>query len=410
MNRPPRVNPVSVGITTILVMLGVIALVVVSGLPGGPQLPLLTGSHMTLKVRLANADALAPHASVQIAGVKIGEIQSVQSDGDTALVTMNLDKQYGDIHSDAKALLRPHGLFGPKYIELSPGTTNAPVLHDGDVIAATQTVQPVDLDQVLQELNAPEKENLRTAIVELGKAAEGRGQDVNQLVNAANTLTATLDAPVQRLGSVAPNLSDALVQDEAFNASFAQTPLDQLVANSNHTLEALAANSDHLESLLVHANSVLGDLDTALNGQSGSIRKLLEVAPPTIDKLDRFNDLLAVFGANLTGKEPGVSDATAGIIGAIENVRSAFGGSDPCQPGQTCSRDGREHYVRVETFGIAPNPVASLCGSPIPGINVILPCGSTNQSAPAGGGATVVPAAFGYSSPAWDGFGDLLGP
>lgn len=408
MKRGRTFSPVATGIITILVVLAIFSAVIVSGIPGGPQIPVLQGGQTLIKVRLSDADALAPHASVEIAGVKIGEVRNVDAAGDAALVTMALQPQYADVHSDATANLRPHGLFGPKYIDLQPGSDSAPRLHDGDTLPVENTVLPVDLDQVLQALQAPERQNVKTALIELGKASAGRGVDVNQLVAAANTLTSTLDQPVVSLNPESPNLSDYLVQNEAFNAQFARTPLDQLVANNNTTLAAFAANSQQLQDLLVHADSTLTSLDAALNNEGGNIRKLLETAPPTIDKLDRFNDLLSLFGANFTGKEPGVTDIRPGLVAAIENPKSAFSAFDTCDPTTdnatkpTCDPDpdgnphhGRRYYARVEVFntgGSTTDAINSICAQGLNKLPVVGP-----QVCALAGGNPLIPPPPGHS-------------
>src|SRR6202171_6201606 len=174
MNRP-RANPFMSGLITGSVLLVVMFGVFISGIPAGPQIPLPWSQKVMLHVQLANADALAPHASVEIAGVKIGEVYSVDPQGNIAIANLQIEHQYSDIHRDATVYLRAHGLFGPKYIAIVAGTAGAPTLHDGDTISVNQTVQPVDLDSILQALQAPEQQNLRTTIVELGQAAAGRG-------------------------------------------------------------------------------------------------------------------------------------------------------------------------------------------------------------------------------------------
>jgi ABC-type transporter Mla subunit MlaD len=281
-------------------------------------------------------------------------------------------------------MLRPHGFFGPKFLEIVPGTSSAPLLASDAVIPEGQTVLPVDLDQILHALGQPERDSLQTAIIQLGQAAAGRGDDVSHLVASARTLTSTLLDPVAALDSVAPNLSDMLVQNESFNADFAQVPLDQLVANTDQTLAAFATSSDHLQSLLTHADSTLTTLDAALSGQGGNLHSILDQAPGVIDRLNEFNSLLGAFGANLRGLQPGQPvDATPGIISAIENIRSAFAAGDPCSknPTQPCSSDGREHYVRIEAFGLAPNipiPCSALPAGPLSK----LPCTASAQSSP----------------------------
>src|ERR1700680_2967219 len=152
---------------------------------------------MTFKVQLADADALAPHAGVEIAGVKAGEVQSVTAQAGLAVATLQIDQQYSDVHRDAVVYLRAHGLFGPKYIAIVPGSSASPVLHDGDTLLASQTVQPVDLDAILQDLQTPEQQSIRTLIVQLGEAAAGQGQDVNHMIQAADRITRGLDVPLQ---------------------------------------------------------------------------------------------------------------------------------------------------------------------------------------------------------------------
>src|SRR4029077_14254446 len=139
---------------------------------------------MTLHVQLADADALAPHASVEMSGVKIGEVQSVAAEGGVAVATLQIGPQYADIRRNATVYLRAHGLFGPKYIAIVPGTASSPVLQDGDTISKDRTVQPVDLNAILQDLQVPEQQSLRTFFVEFGQAAAGRGDDVNHLFAA----------------------------------------------------------------------------------------------------------------------------------------------------------------------------------------------------------------------------------
>ena len=373
MNRT-RVNPFVSGLSAALVLVVVMTAVFITGIPGGPQIPLPWSQKMTLHVQLANADALAPHASVEVAGVKVGEVQSVDAQGTLALATLQIGEQWADIHTDATVYLRAHGLFGPKYIAITPGTSGAPRVADGGTLNVNQTVQPVDLNAILQDLQAPEQQNLRTTIVELGQAAAGRGDEVNHLLAASDSLSQVLDAPIKAVGNVAPNLSDTLVNDDAFNAAFAQTPLDQLVANSEVTWQQLADNAGHLESLLTHANSTLASLDSALNGQAGNIQNIvhqLGQTNGTVDKLTNFTYLLGLFGANLTGKETSTDaadqDVTQGIIGAITNVASAFAYSQSCPPatpGSTpgasndnhcsVSPDGRQHFLHVRTFNFGP--------------------------------------------------------
>jgi len=414
MHDKPRVSPFSLGLGVVAAMLLITAGIVLSGIPGGPKIGFPWDHSFTVKAQLSDADALAPKAAVQIAGVKIGEVHTVDLHGDSALVTMDLYPQYTDIHSDARVLLRPHGLFGPKYIEIQPGTSSAPLLHDGDTIPGNQAVLPVDLDQILHELQAPEQQQLRTAIVELGKAAQGRGTDFNQLVQAGNTLSQVLDPTLKTLGGVSSNLSDMFVQDEAFNASFAQTPLDKLVEASNVSLQAFAQTSGQLGDLIDHADTLLTNLDASFSGESGNIRTFLEKAPGIIDQLTDFNHQLGRFAGALDGADPDVTTKSLlthdgfGLDAAIENPLSALSSWDgsctydpnhPTTPSKNqqggmefCSPDGHFHYFRVQTFTGASNHSTSL----------LLPDPQNATAAGFGSGS-------GFSANDLMSFGDLIG-
>jgi virulence factor Mce-like protein len=373
MSRP-RANPIISGVVAAVLLLALMTGIVVLGVPGGPQIPVPWSHTVTIHVQLSDSNTLAPHASVEVAGIKVGEVQSVTLQGNLAVANLQVQQQYSDIHTDATVYLRAHGLFGPKYIAIVPGTSSSPVVPDGGTIPVNRTVQPVNLDAILAALQAPEQQDLRTTIVELGTAAAGRGSDINQLLAATASFTKVLDSPLRAIDGVAPQLSTMLVNNEAFNSYYAQAPLDQLVANSEQTIQAFAANSGHLESLLTHADSSLTQLDTALNGQPGNLATIIQQlgAPGgTIDRFDKLTYLLSLFGANFTGKEAALGSDKAdqnvitGIIGAITNIASAFRYSDACPaltgpPASTddnhcsVSPDGRQHYLQVRIFNFPP--------------------------------------------------------
>jgi virulence factor Mce-like protein len=391
-----RRGPFLTGLVTSSVLLVVMAVVFISGIPAGPQIPLPWNPKSTLNVQLADADALAPHASVEMAGVKVGEVESVNGDGNVAVATLQIQSQYFDVHRNATIYLRPHGLFGPKYIDIVPGTASAPLLQDGATIAVAQTVQPVDLNAILQDLQAPEQQNLRTFLVEFGAASAGQGDDVNHLFAAADSLSQALDTPLKSIDTVGPQLSDMIKKDEAFNYDFAQTPLDQLVANNETTIKAFADNASHLESLLIHADSSLTQLNEALNGESGNLATTIQTlgkANGTVQQLDEFTYLVGLFGANLTGKDtsyPHDANVTQGILGAIENVKSALSSFDTCTGSANHCTNGQDHYLQVQSFGILPS--LGPAGAPQPGClpvslpGITLPCPTNSASAISGPG------------------------
>ena len=363
-----------VGLIAAAVLTVTAAVVLSSGISGAPGIPVPWNHAQVIHIQLRSSDTLEPNAAVDVAGVKVGVVKNIAVNGNYADVAVQIDDpSVASVRSDAKAALRIHGLLGGEYVAIEPGHASQ-AMPDGGTISVDRTQQPVDLDQVLGALQAPEAANLRTALVELGTAAAGRGQDVNNLLASSKALTAALQTPLQTVDSVAPNINEMLIQDEAFNADFSQTPLDQLVANSNRTLQAFAANSDHLQNVLVNANADFGELNVALSGQGGrdgNLSKIIEDLgrqDGVLNRLQTFSSSLNLFSRNIQGQDssmPQDGDVTNGIISAVENPKSAFSSYDCNNPTENpCPPADRDYYLRVQVFNFANT--GDIFGAPPP--------------------------------------------
>src|SRR5205814_10310786 len=76
---------------------------------------------------------LNPGAWVELSGAKVGSVERVDYRNGFALIRIAVDPRYADqLHADASAAIRPHGLLGPKYVDLQGGSTGR--LADGALI------------------------------------------------------------------------------------------------------------------------------------------------------------------------------------------------------------------------------------------------------------------------------------
>jgi len=107
----------------------------------------LGGDSYRVTARFTNAGDLKARAPVKIAGVKVGEIESITLDPNfDALVTLRLSQAAGELPADTGAAIFTSGLLGERYIGLSPGGDPEP-LKDGDEILLTQPA--VVLEQLI---------------------------------------------------------------------------------------------------------------------------------------------------------------------------------------------------------------------------------------------------------------------
>src|SRR5947209_1297677 len=156
-------------IVGLVVLLAIISFRIVNGL-----------TEYRLVVPLDSADGLYPGSDVLIAGAKAGSVQDISLDGNQTLVTIALDDAYSPVHSNARVTVRPKSLLGEKYVALDPGSSD--VLQSGSRLPQTQVARAVELQDVVNSLDAPTREKLRTLVISLGGGLAGRGLDTNQTI------------------------------------------------------------------------------------------------------------------------------------------------------------------------------------------------------------------------------------
>src|SRR3954452_24639929 len=134
----------------------------------------------------ANANSIRKNSPVRIAGVNIGKVKKIEryKNSRAALITMELDKGGLPIHTDATMKVRPRiFLEGNFFIDIHPGTPNAPVLGEDGTIPIAQTSAPVQFGDVLTALQADDRENLQ-------KLVRGYGQTLTRKPDAQDDRTA----------------------------------------------------------------------------------------------------------------------------------------------------------------------------------------------------------------------------
>ena len=97
-----------------------------------------SGYHVLAK--FDNIGDLKPGAPVSMAGVNIGEVDSIKFDPKDykAAVTLRISNTYNQIPDDSDASIQTQGLLGGKYIGIGPGGSDM-FLKDGSTIPFTQS-------------------------------------------------------------------------------------------------------------------------------------------------------------------------------------------------------------------------------------------------------------------------------
>jgi len=313
-------------------------------------------SAMHLRVQAGAFGEINPGAWVELGGARVGAVDSVEFRDGGALLHLSVDHRYADqLHADASAQLRPHGLLGPKYVYLQGGGTGT--LPDGALIPLSRTSTGTDFDQVLNSLQPDVRANLKTIFVELGRAAEGRGTQLNAGFAALGQASPDLATTTATLHQRDDDLAGLIAASEKLDRDLQNAPIDRQIADTDLVLSGLVQVEDSIGSGIDHTASVTQELDTVMSGNAANLAHILAKGPATVNQL---RAVAAEVDAILVGVNPSLPN----LMQAVLETKSAFAG-----------QDGNGHYVRVQVVPHASGP-----GAPPPAC--CAPGSGTSQAPP----------------------------
>jgi phospholipid/cholesterol/gamma-HCH transport system substrate-binding protein len=321
-NRGPRVNPAFVGLVSAAVMFGLLffAFANVS----------LLASNMDVKAEVASGDTLAPNADVEVAGVRVGLVKSIEKGNPGALIDMSVDTKKVTLYRDATLQIRPHGVFGPKFVEFNPGSPSAGSFAGGDSVPLANTRVSVDLEQVFNELDTNTRQSLQTVFYELGTGSDKRGADFGQTIDKLNTVETQLTPVLQVIDNRSFETGRFLESSAIVNETFAASPFDQIIKKNADVLTKLDIASASVQGVVVHGNNVVVSLDAITGGSNTqALSRSISKLPTLFDNLQLFNNALG-YGVNalLPVLTPQHGQALSDIGLAVARTQDSFGQCD----------------------------------------------------------------------------------
>ena len=350
MNRRPYDNsvvgsPVLIGAVTFLVV--VVSMWLSYNANNG--LPFV--ATYDVRAHVPDAAELTRGNEVRVGGKRVGVITALEPrqgrDGRYyAELDLKLELRLSELPVDSTITVRPRSPLGLRYLELRPGRASETIPAAG-LIPLRNAQAVVELDEVVNALDAPTRAALQGVVHELGTALAGRATAVNRTIEAARPLAA-------RLRPVARNLAAP------------ETDLATLVAGlTAATSRAIAPQADELGRLVEHAAVTAA----ALAQEDVALGEVLREAPPTLATAQRaareLRPVLADAAAVATALRPGtrlLPTAATRLAGAIETgtpvLRRATGLADRLGTALAALRDlaakpAAEGAVRKLTYVVA---------------------------------------------------------
>ncbi|HKH42231.1 MAG TPA: MlaD family protein [Solirubrobacterales bacterium] len=252
--------------------------------------PLIGTDRFELEAEFSTAQAVTPGQgqSVDIAGIKVGEVTGVKLEGGHAVVSMEVDNEYAPlIHDDSSLLLRPKTGLNDMVIEVDAGTQSSPEVEEGSTIPLASTQPQVNPDEFLASLDADTQQFLKLLLANGAEALDPeKGRDV-KLSNALRRLDPFARDIARISGALAQrrqNISRSIHNFQLLSTELGDRDQDvvNFVDSSDAALAAFAREEASIRSALQELPSTLKVTRGALEGaddlalQSGpALKKLL---------------------------------------------------------------------------------------------------------------------------------------
>ena len=129
----------------LFVLLGIVCLAWLSVKLG--KLEIVGSGYVPVHAEFSSASGLRKGASVEIAGVEIGKVDSITLDDYKADVRLKIRTGVA-LQEDTIASIRTRGLIGDKFVNLSPGASDRLIPPGGKI---RETESAVDLEGLIGE-------------------------------------------------------------------------------------------------------------------------------------------------------------------------------------------------------------------------------------------------------------------
>ncbi len=271
-----------------------------------------------------DVSGLDEQSRIKIAGVEAGLLEKIRLENGKAKLTLLIQPDV-KVYRNAVVSLRMSGLLGDRYIALSPGTPDQPVLNDGDTIAETFPAADIDVlanrltsaaDQIsdltkninsilgenekqsirdaiqnlrvvtmnLKEISAENRVPLRNVIAQLDKFTEALGDKgpgvIDDISNVARNLNEKGPEFIDNLDKAARELKEVIEENRyAFKESMGN-------------IQSVSKSADNIAHKIEQGDGTLGKLLTddtlykSLTSVSGKVEKSFDFA----DRLRTYLD------------------------------------------------------------------------------------------------------------------------
>jgi virulence factor Mce-like protein len=248
---------------------------------------------------------LDPSSDVKVRGILVGEVRSIKSVGDGAVIKLAITPSMVKlIPQNVTAEILPKTLFGERFVDLElPSSNPGPPVNKHTVIQQDRSSAAIQFAEVLNNLlpvlQALKPAELNATLNALAGALKGRGTQLGDTIVQTDAYLAKINPQIpqlvqdlNKLGSVA----------NEYNAA-APALLDTLT-NLQTTSATITQNKDNLSNLLLSATGASDALNGLLTADGAHIIDVTAQTNQVAALLDKYSPEYQCFLAGLAKAEP----------------------------------------------------------------------------------------------------------
>jgi virulence factor Mce-like protein len=254
-------SPVLIGAVTVLVAL-IAVFIAYNANAGLPFVPTYD-----VKAELPSGGKLVRGNEVRVGGFRVGVVDDITPEvrevngvrRSVAVAHLKLDKRIEPLSKDSRLRVRPRSALGLKYIELQPGTSKRTWTR-GDTIPVKQASEPLEYEDLFSTFDRDTRPAIQESTAGFGDAFAGRGQSLNQAIEALSPF-------FRALTPVMTNLSDP------------ETELDQFFLQMGRAADQVAPVARTQAELFTD----MADTFAAISRHPQALQETIEKGAPTMD-------------------------------------------------------------------------------------------------------------------------------
>lgn len=287
-----------------------------------------------VRVTLESATNVVEGSPVQVNGFDAGKVEKIEVVDGAARLTLSLDDDVAPLHDGAMVLVGWKAALSERLVEVTDGPAKNAEIPDGGTVEGTMPA-PVEIDDVLNSLDADTRANLQSLLGNTSEVLHGREGEIGTMIRTGGPALRELGQLLKALGTDGPAIRHLAVRLDELLGIIAERDTEvKSVVSSLHGLtdrvagerEQLRTALDKLPSTLKQATTTLGEVPETVD----EVAPLLEDLEPATARLGPLSKDLAPLLQDLRplaadlrptlGSLDRLLDVTPGLLDTVDSV------------------------------------------------------------------------------------------